>query len=345
MKKLIIVSLFISAIAFTTKAQDVHFSQFFEAPQLVNPALTGYFVGDHRFIANFKDQWKAIGSPYRTYAFAYDMGLNKTSSETGYLALGGMIFADKAGDLNLTTIQGIVNIAYHLKISDNQTLGAALSGGFGQKSMDMTAAQWDNQYDINVGGFNPNMASNELNPFNSFTYPDLGFGMLYTIKNAESSMTSNDGIRANFGFGVHHINSPKMKFYSDSDTTKLAPRISGHGQFQFGIPNSNLAIIPGFFYYRQGKMQEIYVGANFRYRLKEHSKYTGFINDAYFSLGGYHRFADAAIVFAQIELNDIAFGVSYDVNVSKLRVATTGRGGLELSLRYIIAPTTQKSFY
>jgi type IX secretion system PorP/SprF family membrane protein len=345
MKRIFTLSVIVMMICSGLKAQDVHFSQFFEAPQLVNPALTGYFVGDHRFIANFKDQWKTIGSPYRTYAFAYDMGINKTTAETGYLSLGAMVFADKAGDLNLSTMQGILNIAYHLRISDNQTLGAAISGGFGQKSIDMTAAQWDNQYDINVGGFNSNLASNETNPFNTFTYPDLGFGMLYTVKSVETNMTSNDGFRANMGFGVHHINAPKMKFYSASDTTKLSTRISGHGQFQFGIPNSNLAIVPGFFYYNQGKMQEIYVGANFRYMLKEHSKYTGFINDAYFTLGGYHRLADAAIIFAQIELNDIALGVSYDVNVSKLRVATTGRGGLEVSLRYVIAPITQKSFY
>jgi len=329
----------------TTKAQDVHFSQFFEAPQSVNPAMTGYFVGDHRFIVNFKDQWRTVGSPYQTYAFSYDMGLNKTSSETGYLAVGALLYADKAGDLNLSTMQAMLNIGYHLKISDNQSFGAAISGGFGQKSIDMTNAQWDNQYDINTGGHNPNLSSGETDPFNTFTYPDLGFGLLYTIKGAETSMTSNDGFRANIGAGVHHINSPKMKFYSASDTSKLSPRISAHGQAYFGISNTNLAIGPGFFYYNQGKMQEIYVGANFRYMLKERSRYTGFINDAYFTLGGFYRAADAAIAFAQIELNDFALGVSYDFNVSKLRVATTGRGGLELSLRYIIAPITQKSFY
>ena len=327
------------------QAQDVHFSQFFEAPQSVNPALTGYFAGDHRFIANYKDQWRAIGSPYKTYAFSYDMGFGKTSSRTGFLAIGAHIYNDRAGDMNLSTTQGILNIAYHLKISDNQTFGAAISGGFGQKSMDMANAQWDNQYDINVGGHNPDLPSNETNPFNSFLYPDLGFGLLYTIKSYETNMSSNDGFRANLGVGVQHVNSPKLEFYSGSDSTKLTPRISAHGQALIGISNSNLSICPGFFFYNQGKMREIYVGTNFRYTLKEHSRYTGFINDAYFTLGGYYRAQDAAILFAQLELNDFAFGLSYDINVSKLRAATSGRGGIELSLRYVIAPITQKSFY
>jgi type IX secretion system PorP/SprF family membrane protein len=345
MRKLLLFCLLTGVFASGIKAQDVHFSQFFEAPQLVNPALTGYFVGEHRFIANYKDQWKAVGSPYKTYAFSYDMGLNKTTADAGYLAIGAMVFADKAGDLNMSTIQGILNIGYHLRISDNQTFGAAIQGGFGQRSVDPTNAQWDNQYDVTLGGYNGALASGETQTFSTFTYPDLGFGLLYTVKGSETNMTSNDGFRGNFGFGVQHINQPKLKFYEGSDTTKLSSRISAHGTVSFGIPNSNLAVVPGFFYYHQGKMQEIYIGSSFRYQLKESSRYTGFINDAYFSLGGYHRFADAAIIFAQLELNDIALGVSYDVNVSKLRVATTGRGGLEISLRYTIAPITQKSYY
>jgi type IX secretion system PorP/SprF family membrane protein len=345
MKRIITFFIFTSILLSGVYAQDIHFSQFYEAPQTLNPALTGYFIGDHRFIANYKDQWRAIGSPYKTYAFSYDMGFNKASAETGYLALGAMFYNDRAGDLNLSTTQAILNIAYHLKISDNQTFGAAISGGIGQKSMDMTNAQWDNQYDVNSGGFNPSFDSRESNPFNSFVYPDLGLGLLYTIRSNDSYVSSNDGFRANVGVGLHHVNSPKLEFYSGIDTSKLSTRFSGHGQALFGISNSNVAIGPAFFYYQQGKMHELFIGTNIRYTLKERSKYTGFINDAYFTLGGFYRTQDAIIAFAQVELNDFAFGLSYDVNVSKLRAATSGRGGLELSLRYIIAPVTQKSFY
>jgi len=345
MKKLQVLILLIP-FAYLGYAQDIHFSQFFEAPQSVNPALTGYFVGEHRIIVNYRDQWKSMGSPYNTYAFSYDVGVKKSTAKTGYLAIGGMFYNDEAGALNLKTTQGILNLAYHLKVSDNQTLGAAIQAGFGQKSIDMTAAQWDNQYDVTVGGFNPDLPSGETEQFNSFTYPDLGCGILYTIKGTNTHMTSNDGFRANFGVGAQHINSPKMLFYSGSDSSKLSPRISAHGQFMIGVANSNLAIVPGFMYYTQGKMQEIYFGCNLRYMLKERSRYTGFINDAYFSIGGYHRFAESGIFFAQLEVNGISLGVSYDVNVSNLRNVTSGRGGLELSLKYIVSPKVQRgSFY
>jgi type IX secretion system PorP/SprF family membrane protein len=326
-------------------AQDIHFSQFNESPQSVNPALTGYFYGDHRFIMNYKDQWRFLSSPYRTFAFSYDMGVKKATSETGYLALGAVVYNDKAGDLSLSTSQALLNIAYHLKVSDNQTFGAAISGGFGQKSLDMSNARWDDQYNPATGQYDPNKPTDEINPFNSFLYPDLGFGLLYSIRSSDSYMTSNDGFRANAGLGVHHLNTPKLEFYSGSDTTKLATRISFHGNALFGIPNTNFAINPGFLFSQQAKMQELIVGSNFRYTLRERSKYTGFIRDAYFNLGGFYRIKDAFVILTQIELDDFALGLSYDFNVSGLKTVSSLRGGLEVSLRYIIAPVNQKSFY
>jgi len=204
--------------------------------------------------------------------------------------------------------------------------------------------EWDNQYDINLGGFNPSLPHNETKTFNTVTYPDFGFGLLYTIKGAETNIASNDGFRANIGAGLFHVNSPKLEFF-ESNKANLPQRLSVHGQALFGIPRTKMAFMPSFFYFNQNKMQEIYLGGAFRYMLREHSRYTGFINDAYFSLGGYYRNQDAAILYAQFELNDFVFGLSYDFNISRLRMATDGRGGMEVSLKYTIAETTQKSIY
>jgi len=345
MKNIFILSVFTVLIFAKVNAQDIHFSQFYEAPQIVNPALTGYFIGEHRFIVNYKDQWRAIGSPYKTAAFSYDAGFNKRTNETGYLALGVMLFNDQAGDLNLSTTQALFNVGYHLKISRNQTFGAGLQAGFGQKSIDHAKMQWDNQYDVNLGGFNPNLAHNESKTFNTVTYPDFGFGVLYTVKGAETNIASNDGFRANIGASLFHVNNPRLEFFDSNDSAKLSQRLSVHGQALIGISGTKMAFAPSFFYYNQNKMQEVYLGGAFRYMLREHARYTGFVNDAYFSLGGYYRLQDAAILFAQFELNDFAFGLSYDFNISRLRMATDGRGGVEIALRYTIAETTQKSIY
>ena len=61
------------AMAFTTYkvvlSQDIHFSQSASGrtPLIINPALTGIFKGDHRVLINYKDQWRSIDTPYKTY--------------------------------------------------------------------------------------------------------------------------------------------------------------------------------------------------------------------------------------------------------------------------------------
>ena len=78
MKKIIIfcVISIISGIS-VISGQDIHFSQFNNTPLIINPALTGVFNGNHRVFLNYKDQWRSIGAPYKTYAISYDVVLFK----------------------------------------------------------------------------------------------------------------------------------------------------------------------------------------------------------------------------------------------------------------------------
>src|ERR1035437_760607 len=47
-------------------AQDPHFSQFFDAPLLRNPALAGIFDGDVRVQGVYRNQWSSVTTPYVT---------------------------------------------------------------------------------------------------------------------------------------------------------------------------------------------------------------------------------------------------------------------------------------
>ncbi|MEY4904396.1 MAG: hypothetical protein RLZZ292_2211, partial [Bacteroidota bacterium] len=55
-------------------AQDIHFSQFYQSPLNLNPALTGVMNCNQRLTANFRNQWAAIlrGNAYNTYSASYD---------------------------------------------------------------------------------------------------------------------------------------------------------------------------------------------------------------------------------------------------------------------------------
>ncbi len=62
----IVMVLFAVSYQLPATAQDIHFSQFFEAPLLRNPSLAGIFTGDVRVQAVYRDQWNSITDAYRT---------------------------------------------------------------------------------------------------------------------------------------------------------------------------------------------------------------------------------------------------------------------------------------
>jgi type IX secretion system PorP/SprF family membrane protein len=347
MKKLIIITaLIITGFQIRSVAQDIHFSQFNEAPLLLNPALTGSFNGDHRAILNYKDQWGSVAKPYQTYAFSYDAGLFKEKFQTGYIGIGVSVFKDIAGDMKFGTSQANFSVAYHQELNENNELAAGLQGGYTGRSLDPTGEQWDNQYDGT--GFNGNLASGETSTFQNFSYGDFSGGIVWNYFSKEMYSTANNALKINLGGCVDHINQPKLSFYQMKDD-KLFMKYTIHGGAWIGLKNTNTSIIPSGVFWKQGTSQEITAGSMFRFRLKEESRYTGFVKESAFSIGGFYRVGDAMIACTQFEIGSWAFGVSYDINTSGLKAASNGRGGLEVFMRYIspnpFKTKTNKSFY
>ena len=67
MKKNLLYSLIVALMLVTNASlfsQDIHFSQYNETPQLINPAATGLYNGYVRAIINYKNQWMAMGKAY-----------------------------------------------------------------------------------------------------------------------------------------------------------------------------------------------------------------------------------------------------------------------------------------
>ena len=53
-------------------AQDIHFTQYYNSPLNVSPALTGVFQQDMRIALNWRNQWRSVPVDYRTYSAAFD---------------------------------------------------------------------------------------------------------------------------------------------------------------------------------------------------------------------------------------------------------------------------------
>jgi type IX secretion system PorP/SprF family membrane protein len=347
MKKISIL-LIICLMAWTgTRAQDVHFSQFYNSPLVINPALTGAFNAEHRVIANYRSQWANIGKGYTTYALSYDAALLKGTIDNGFLGAGLQFYADKAGELRMGIMQINASLAYHLGLSDNHFLTAGLQGGFSQRSISETDMQWDSQYNPLVeNGFDPTLPSYETMDFKSYGVGDFSAGMLWTFSNGATNMASNDMVKGNVGLALFHINQPKKTFY-DVMAKKMFMKFGLHSNVLVGIPNTNMSLVPSGMVFFQGPSREILLGSLFRFRLQEKSKYTNFVSETALSFGAHYRFGDALIATAILDIKNWSVGISYDVNTSKLTAASRSNGGLEVSVRYMtpIFKKTDKSLF
>ena len=342
-------------IAFTgiVNAQDIHFSQFTQAPLNVNPGLAGTTVWI-RATSSFRDQWRAVhsensGNTYTTLGASFDVKVKKRwlkvgkqteryrqSSDNGF-GWGASIYNDRAGDGHMGTLNANATLAYQIMMSGKSMLALGVQGGIMQRSLQFDKLYWGTQYDPNSPtGYNTALPPDKAylaNGDGGFIKPDLSTGLIYTYKKNERYMRGNDQMDFTLGAAMFHVTQPKYSFLGSNE--KLYQRIVVHGSSTIGIKNTSIALVPAFIVQKQGPNQEIYAGTMVRYMLREDSKYTGFVKGAAISAGGYYRSKDAFVAAALFEFASYGVGVSYDINLSGLKTVSSGRGGLEITLRFL----------
>lgn len=331
MKKIILTGIII--LPFLGKAQDIHFSQFNETPVLINPAMS-CTAFDTRVIANYKNQWASVTSPFQTYGISIERALKHLKLKKAYTGMSLSIYKDKAGDAGLGSL--LVNLGFNTVVKTGQysKLSAGIGGGVNYRTINPSKLQWESQY--NGSNYDASIASGESVPKSSFVQGDLVGGLAYHYARSERYISAQDGTKADIGVSVFHYNMPKYSFVNSGD--KQFVKFAVHGNFDIGIKNTGIAIVPSVLYMRQGPSQEINVGSLFKYIIQDQSVYTGIKKPCAIALGAFYRVGDAIIPTLLFQYDMYAICVSYDVNTSQLAGASKAKGGLEFSLRFNTSP-------
>lgn len=331
MKKLIILlSIFI--LVHKVEAQDIHFSQFYNTPLIVNPALTGVFGGDQRAMLIYRNQWATVATPYSTFGASFDMRVidKKTSN---FLMGGGLgIYRDVAGDAGL----GITNVALSLsgiiKMNDKQHLTIGIQGGGEQRSIDNPSLIWDEQYD--GSGYDPTLSSYETNDYGQgFSAADMNVGIAWVYSESKKRIINNDDFSLKLGLAYQHLTKQELAYGDNPDN--LYSKLSFHGESILSVSNSNTSFRPSFIYQKQGPSQELLVGTLIRYSFGFDSKYTGLLNQTALFVGLHARIGDALIPSIGYEITNWKIVFSYDANTSGLTTASNSVGGFELTLIFV----------
>jgi type IX secretion system PorP/SprF family membrane protein len=306
----------------SAQAQDIHFSQFNNAPANLNPALTGVFEGNLRFIANYRSQWNTVPVSYRTVAAAMDAKLaHKLLGDGNYLGYGLLFNNDVAGDADLGMSKLAGNLAYIRQMSDVLFVSVGLQVSLGQRSVSPHQLTYEEQWNGDV--FDPTLPNNE-----AFSNTSKGIASFTTGLNLHFKM-EDSRTRMDVGSSVFHLNKPNTSFFGEP-SVELPRKFTTYFLSTFELqPKLDLRANAQFS--KQLAYKEAVVGAALRYHLStEEGK------ELNAQLGLSYRLGDAWIPTAELQFHNWTVGFSYDQNCSPFKVATNQRGGPEFFLKYIL---------
>lgn len=295
------------------KAQDPQFTQFYAAPQYLNPAYTG-LTTEHRFVANYRNQWPGIRKTYQTLMAAYDYNISDVSS-----GIGVFVMQDKAGLAGLTHTQAGLSYAYRFTVKKVSEIRAGISVSYNMKSIGFSKLVFNDQL---VTGSSVSLDGTNYQQRN---FVDINAGVLFNSK------------RYWLGAAAKHLNRPNTSLIGQQQALPLF--LGVHGGYRYIIDargNSKTAL-------------KKYVAASFNY--KHELKYDQFDVGLYYfhmplNIGVWYRgipFKNykphvnnesfAILIGCEIPQRNLRVGYSYDMTISSLGI-NNSQGAHELSLVY-----------
>lgn len=299
------------------KAQDPVYSQYYSAPIILNPALTGVAEGPNINL-NYRNQWPSLQNAYQTYSISYDQFSRYLNSGFGlYLS------SDRAGDGILKTNKLGATYAYQLRVNRTFRARLGVEVGFVQSRLDWDKLLFADQIDpingpSNPGGIPIPSGENVPEDFN-INYLDMGTGfVLYSEKLY---------VGANF----RHLNTPAISFLGVNDN--LAPGLpvawSVHAGSEWSLWGNNKRgggafLSPSLLYVKQGPFSQLVVGT------------FASLDIGRLGLWYRHTSENSDAIIAALGVNTEMFEItySYDLSVSPLIDRSGGSHEISLGFRF-----------
>jgi len=309
-------------------AQDIHFSQFYSQPLLLNPAMTGNVSESYRFALTYRNQWSSIPAPYNTIAASFDASLLGCQLGNDHVGVGASFFNDRSGDGVLQDNSVMLSVAYHKGLDAERRfmLTAGIQGGYKHKSINVENLLFSEQINESLE-FDPTLSNGENFASNSFGYFDMRAGGMLTA-------APSPNINFYMGGAYYHFTEPQETFLNESaEKNLLDARLVFHAGGTFFLGDA-VSLSPSAIYQSQTASQEILIGTAFGVHFgREYNRYRRKASSGSgLYLGGWYRLDDAIIFMVGVDFQNFRFGFSYDINVSPLNEASQYQGGVELAI-------------
>lgn len=303
------------------KAQDPHFSQYFASPLTLNPAMTGYFDGDHRVSANFRQQWWALGDPFITNTISYDTKLMQTKiPEHDVFGVGAMALLDQSLGGSFNSINVAASFSYHkaLDVYGENNIGIGFQVTYATRKINLGGIDFASQF--NGSGFDTRIPSNEHFDRNRNSYADINAGLMYRYKTESTEFYAAGS--------VYHLARPNTSFFSDQEF-RLPMRYTLHAGSRFDVgTNGNELFLSGIYMYQAGASEKN-IGLAYGISVSE---------SASVYAGSWYRFGEAILPYIGLDHKNFQLGITYDVIVGGMKKYSPKNGSFELSANLLIHP-------
>ncbi|WP_316828360.1 PorP/SprF family type IX secretion system membrane protein [Pedobacter miscanthi] len=298
-------------------AQDHIYSQFYNAPIYLNPALTGQFEGDLRFNALYRNQWTGLASDYSYMTASGDLNLKRLNSGIG-------IIFNRSSEGTAYLVKNNIAVSYSYIIGgDDFALSFGLQGGITNQKLNWDKLVFGDQIDISTGYIPGSISGAERPSIDSRYYFDANAGANLVVG------------KFMLGLATHHLNRPDESL--SGFQAKLPMRISANLSYKLTLvpdeyDRDGNYLIPSIVAYRQGNVSSYSAGMQY--------KYAGINAGIWYRNDGNSNGNDA-IVFSVIfdifnrRTNGEKFrlGISHDATISKINYSNTG-GTSEIGVGY-----------
>jgi type IX secretion system PorP/SprF family membrane protein len=312
----LVVALAICSFAYS---QDYNFSQFYELPLLRNPALAGIFDCNMRVKAVYRNQWQSVTTPYRTSGLSAEMKFHAGGGNWHNAAL--QVTYDVAGDSRLSRVQVLPVYTFHLQVADENYLSMGMMAGPVSSQFDPSKLTWDDQF-VN-GQYLPTNNTAQVIRNTNRNYLELATGLAFTRPLGEMGSLY-------IGGSMFHITRPRVSFDPNNDN-RLDRKYGINAGLTVPSGANDAFTFYGDAFFQGGHRQNMLGGF---YTMSLADQYYDDQNKTSLHFGGVYRWNDAFIPVVKLDYSNFSFGLSYDVNTSKLKTASQSRGGFELTLTY-----------
>lgn len=320
----------LSAFSERAYGQDVHFSQRLVGDRQLNPSFTNRFEGNYQVITAYRQQWQSVGVPFTTGSLFFTKKFRTSIPVLDWFA--GISYAnDKSGDAKLTMNQFQLNAGASYRYLQHK-FTFAIQNSWVAKSFSQSGLSFPSQYDRNTGGFNENLSSGEAFAGENTAYYDLNIGATWETEFGNDwKMTS--------GLSLNHLIEPKESFFDEANQKNRGVG----GQFLAEKKLSErLTLHPYVSYYWARGASEMLLGSAVSFPLEGFKKIDE-LKPFLYVRTGIDRMTDAFVVGSRASFSKFDLGLSYDINVSDLELASNYQGGFELSLIFTAKNPTLKN--